>query len=122
MTNSFQNLLLLLFFVLQAKAAMGLTTSQDVRDLGSCFFLLFSFRFRFQKRQQLTASFLISYNSKAQFAVKYWKLTEKQLKRTRVGILGHQFDKILESFAPGYSQSLLLVDFKENRGLLWFFK
>jgi hypothetical protein len=43
MTNSFQNLLInsaIVLFFLQAKAAMGLTTSQDVRDLGSCFFLL----------------------------------------------------------------------------------
>jgi hypothetical protein len=34
------------------------------------------------------------------------------------GILRHHFDKRLESFAPCYSQSLLLADFKENRTLL----
>ena len=35
-------------------------------------------------------------------------------------ILGHQFDKRLESFASCYSQSLLLTDFRENHTLLWF--
>ncbi len=30
--------------------------------------------------------------------------------------------KRLESFVPCYSQSLLLVDFKENHTLLWFYK
>jgi hypothetical protein len=39
---------------------------------------------------------------------------------TRDGILGHHFNKKLESFAPCYSQSLLLADFKENQALLWF--
>jgi hypothetical protein len=38
------------------------------------------------------------------------------------GILGHQVNKSLESFAPCYSQSLLLADFKENHSLLWFLK
>jgi hypothetical protein len=38
----------------------------------------------------------------------------------RDGILGPQFNKRLESFAPCYSQSLLLADFKENHTLLWF--
>jgi hypothetical protein len=33
---------------------------------------------------------------------------------TRDGILGHQFNKRLESFAPCYSQSLLLADFKRK--------
>ena len=37
-------------------------------------------------------------------------------------ILGHQFNKRLESFAPCYSQSLLLVDFKENHSLMQVFK
>ncbi len=37
----------------------------------------------------------------------------------RDGILEHQFNKRLESFAPCYSQSLLLVDFEENRTLCW---
>jgi hypothetical protein len=37
----------------------------------------------------------------------------------RNGILGHQFEKGLESFAPCYSQSLLLVDFKENYTLIF---
>jgi hypothetical protein len=37
-------------------------------------------------------------------------------------ILGHQFNKRLESFAPCYSQSLLLADFKETHTLLWFEK
>jgi hypothetical protein len=32
----------------------------------------------------------------------------------RDGIHGHQVNKRLESFAPCYSQSLLLADFKEN--------
>jgi hypothetical protein len=32
----------------------------------------------------------------------------------RDGILAHKFNKRLESFAPCYSQSLLLADFKEN--------
>ncbi len=36
------------------------------------------------------------------------------------GILGHQFEKRLESFAPCYSQSLLLADFTDNHTLLWF--
>jgi hypothetical protein len=36
------------------------------------------------------------------------------------GILGHQFNKRLNSFAPYYSQSLLLVDFKENHTPQWF--
>jgi hypothetical protein len=40
----------------------------------------------------------------------------------RNGILRHQFHKRLESFAPSYSQSLLLADFKENHTLLWFKK
>jgi hypothetical protein len=33
---------------------------------------------------------------------------------TRDGILGHHFDKRHQYFAPCYSQSLLLADFKEN--------
>jgi len=37
----------------------------------------------------------------------------------RDGIVGHQFDKRLESFAPFYSQSLPLADFTENHTLLW---
>jgi hypothetical protein len=32
----------------------------------------------------------------------------------RDGILGHQFDERIGSFAPCYSHSLLLADFKEN--------
>jgi hypothetical protein len=40
----------------------------------------------------------------------------------RDGILEHQFNKSLESFAPCYSRSLLLADFKENPTLLWFLK
>ncbi len=39
---------------------------------------------------------------------------------TRDGILGHQFYKRLESFAPCSSKSLLLADFKENHTLLLF--
>jgi hypothetical protein len=35
-------------------------------------------------------------------------------------ILGHQFKKRLESFAPYYLQALLLADFEENNILLWF--
>jgi hypothetical protein len=31
------------------------------------------------------------------------------------GILGHQFNKRLESFASSYSQSLLLEDFKRKK-------
>ena len=34
------------------------------------------------------------------------------------GILGNQFNTRLESFAPCYSQSLLLANFKENHILL----
>ncbi len=34
--------------------------------------------------------------------------------------LGHHFDKRLESLAPCYSQSLLLLGFKESHTLLWF--
>ena len=41
------------------------------------------------------------------------KLTELTFSKGD-GILGHQFNKRLESFAPCYSQSLLLADFKEN--------
>jgi hypothetical protein len=33
---------------------------------------------------------------------------------SREGILGHQINKRIKSFGPCYSQSLLLVDFKEN--------
>ncbi len=36
------------------------------------------------------------------------------------GILSHQFDKRLESFAPCFSQSLLLAVCKENHTLLWY--
>jgi hypothetical protein len=39
---------------------------------------------------------------------------------SRDGILWHQLNKWLESFAPCYSQSLLLADFKENHTLLLF--
>jgi hypothetical protein len=39
---------------------------------------------------------------------------------TRDEILGHVLDKRLKSFAPCYSQSLLLADFTENHTLLWF--
>ncbi len=35
------------------------------------------------------------------------------------GILGHQFNKSLESFAPCYSQALLQAGFQENQTLLW---
>ncbi len=38
------------------------------------------------------------------------------------GILGHQFNKRLESFAPCYSQSLLQADFEEKLTLLWLKK
>ena len=38
----------------------------------------------------------------------------------RDGILGHKFEKRLGSFAPCYSQSFLLADFKENHTLLCF--
>ncbi len=34
---------------------------------------------------------------------------------SRDGIIGHKFEKRLESFAPCYSQSLALVDFTENQ-------
>jgi hypothetical protein len=37
---------------------------------------------------------------------------------SRDGILGHQFNKILECFALCYSQSLLLADFQESHSLL----
>jgi hypothetical protein len=43
-------------------------------------------------------------------------------RQARDGILGHKFEKRLESFAQCYSQSLLLADFKENHTLLWFYK
>ncbi len=36
----------------------------------------------------------------------------------RYGILGHEVDKRLESFAPCYSQFLLLADFTENHTIL----
>ncbi len=36
----------------------------------------------------------------------------------RNGILGHKFNKRIESFAPCYSQSLLLADFNDNHTLL----
>jgi hypothetical protein len=39
---------------------------------------------------------------------------------TRDEMFGHQFNKRPESFAPCYSQSLLLADFEENHTLLWF--
>jgi hypothetical protein len=43
------------------------------------------------------------------------KINVLQNKReARDGILGHQFNKRLESFASCYSQSLLLADFKET--------
>ena len=51
-------------------------------------------------------------------------LTDMGLKKRilvyRDGILGHQFNKRLESFAAYYLQSLLLADFKENHTLFWF--
>jgi hypothetical protein len=31
-----------------------------------------------------------------------------------------KFNKRLESFAPSYSQYILLADFKESHTLLWF--
>ncbi len=37
------------------------------------------------------------------------------------GILGHQYNKRLKSFAPCYSQSLLLADFEENHSQLLSF-
>jgi hypothetical protein len=37
----------------------------------------------------------------------------------RDGILGHKFDKKLESFAPCYSQSFYWQIFVENQTLLW---
>ncbi len=40
----------------------------------------------------------------------------------RDGIHGQKFKKRLESFAPCYSQFLLLADFKENHTLLWISK
>jgi hypothetical protein len=40
---------------------------------------------------------------------------------SRDGILGHKFNK-RESFAPCYSKSLLMADFRENYSLLWFEK
>ncbi len=40
----------------------------------------------------------------------------------RLKILGHKFNKRLESFAPCYSQSFLLADFKGNHTLLRFSK
>jgi hypothetical protein len=42
------------------------------------------------------------------------------VKMARDGIVGHEFNKRLMSFAPCYSQSLLLAVFKENHTLLWF--
>jgi hypothetical protein len=42
------------------------------------------------------------------------------LKNPRCGILRHQFNRRLESFAPSYSQSLLLADFRENHTFVWF--
>jgi hypothetical protein len=39
---------------------------------------------------------------------------------SRDGILGHHFNKRLGSFAPCYSQSLQLADFKENHSLFLF--
>jgi hypothetical protein len=36
-------------------------------------------------------------------------------REARDGIIGHQFNKRLESFASCYSQSLLLADFKETK-------
>ncbi len=41
--------------------------------------------------------------------------------QARDGIRGHQFDRILESFAPCYSYSLLLVDFTEKQILSTLF-
>jgi hypothetical protein len=41
---------------------------------------------------------------------------------SRDGILGHKFNKRLESFGACYSQPLLLGDFKANHTLLWFSK
>jgi len=37
----------------------------------------------------------------------------------RERILGHQFDRRLVSFAPCYSQSLLLANFTENQTIFW---
>jgi hypothetical protein len=41
-------------------------------------------------------------------------VSRMKTQRPQDGILGHQFNKRLESFTPCYSQSLLLADFKEN--------
>ncbi len=46
----------------------------------------------------------------------HWKNKKKV---TRDGILGHHFDKRLESFAPCYSHSFYWWIFKENQTLLW---
>jgi hypothetical protein len=51
-------------------------------------------------------------------SMKFW-LKEPGLTAYWDGILGHQFDNRLESFASCYSQSLLLTDFRENHTLLW---
>jgi hypothetical protein len=48
----------------------------------------------------------------------FWSMTNP----SQDGILGHQFNKRLESFAPYYSQSLLLADLEENNIFLWFLK
>jgi hypothetical protein len=69
--------------------------------------------------------------SQRNFSLPLTKMVENKVKSSRPrkipmsgdesrdGILGHQLDKIFESFAPFYSQCLLLADLKENHTLLW---
>jgi hypothetical protein len=50
-------------------------------------------------------------------------IPEKAGRQAEMEFLDIKFDKRLESFAPCYSQSILLAaDFKENDTLVWFYK
>jgi hypothetical protein len=49
------------------------------------------------------------------YAVQGFEQYRIKINIARDGILGHQFNKRLESFASCYVHSLLLADFKETR-------
>jgi hypothetical protein len=65
----------------------------------------------FTNEEEKTAKIYKKLNKISNFHFLFYTLDE---------ILGDQFNKRRESFAPCYSQSLLLADFKENHTIHWF--
>ncbi len=49
-------------------------------------------------------------------------IPEKAGRQAEMEFSDIKFDKRLEFFAPCYSQSILMADFKENDTLVWFYK